>query len=436
MHIRKIFWKHGWPSPVLILVLACLTLSLDIVRAQEPIRQSLAGEDAAGDRELEKEQQSSAYNLKLGPVLLQVDVTQGFEYNDNINLSENNPKDDIISHSKVQVSGYYPVSEVNSFNFNVGLGYDAYFFNPSANSESVLLAPDSKIGFDMFVSDFRINFYDEFSYTQDPLQVVGVVGTDNFGQYTNAAGVAVDWDMNDVILTAGYEHGNSWVTNQRYEYLNNSSETFTGRATFLASPTIKTGVESSFSLLDYDKNGGINSLNDGYVYTAGPFIEVQLSPYLTVSGRAGYSGGTFDSGNLAPGITNIGGDENISTYYARGIITNRLNRYFSHSLSGGRETELGINSNYYERTYVEYSTNWAVMRDTSITLMAFYEFIEDSPSIAAEDIDRYGVALVIGRTLTKRLSMNAGYRFTQNNSDILGRDFTQNSFTVDFNYRF
>jgi outer membrane protein assembly factor BamA len=76
------------------------------------------------------------------------------------------------------------------------------------------------------------------------------------------------------------------------------------------------------------------------------------------------------------------------------------------------------------------------MRDTSLTLLAFYEYIEDSPSISSENIDRYGVALVIGRTLTKRLSMNAGYRFTQNDSDLLGRDFTQNSFTVDFNYRF
>lgn len=431
MHTRKIFWKYGWPNPVLILVLAGFALSPDFIRAQEPIRQSLAGEDAAAEREVEKEQQSSAYNLKLGPLLLQVDVTQGLEYNDNINLSEDNPEDDIISHSKVQVSGYYPVTEVNSFNFNVGLGYDAYFFNPSANSESVLLAPDSKIGFDLFVSDFRINFYDQFSYTQDPLEVVGVVGTDNFGQYTNAAGVSVDWDLNDVILTGGYEHGNAWVTNSRYDYLDNSSETFTGRATFLVSPTIKAGMESSFSVIDYCKNGGTNSLNDGYVYTVGPFVEVQLSPYLTVSGKAGYSGGTFDSG-----ISNIGGNEDISTYYARGTVTNRLNRYFSHSLSAGRETELGINSNYYERNYVEYSTNWAVMRDTSITLLAFYEFIEDSPSITAENIDRYGVALVVGRTLTKRLSMNAGYRFTQNDSDIVGRDFTQNSFTLDFNYRF
>jgi len=435
MHICKNIWNEVGLGPV-NLAMACVFLSLSLVQAQEPIRQSLAGEDSSALKKDEQQQQSSAYNIKIGPVLLQVDVTQGFEYNDNINLSDSNAKDDIISHSKVNLSGYYPVTQVNSLNFNVGLGYDAYFFNPSANSESVLLAPDSKIGFDMYVSDFRINFYDQFGYTQDPLEVIGVVGTNNFGQFTNAAGVSVDWDLNDVILTAGYEHGNSWVTSQRYEYLTNSSENFSGRATFLISPTVKAGVEGNFSLVDYEKQGGINSLNDGYLYTGGPFVEAQLSPYLTVAARGGYSGGTFDSGNLGGGLTNIGGNEDISTYYARGTITNRLNRYFSHSLSGGRETELGINSNYSERNYVEYSTNWAFVRDTSLTLLAFYEFIEDSPSVASENIDRYGIALQIGRSLSKRLSVNGGYRFTQNDSDLAGRDFTQNRFTVDFNYRF
>jgi len=434
MHFCKRTWTSGWACLVVTLAISALCLPSES-RGQEPIRQSLAGEDAAAAAKEDKAKEASAYNLKIGPVLLQVDVTQGFEYNDNINLSENNPEDDIISHSKVNVAGYYPVSEVNSFNFNVGMGYDAYFFNPDANSESVLLAPDSQVGFDLYVSDFRINLYDQFGYTQDPLEVVGVVNTDNFGQYTNTAGVSVDWDLNDVILTAGYYHGNVWVTEKRYDYLDNSTENFVGRATFLVSPTVKAGIEGTFSLLDYTDTGGINSMNDGYVYTFGPFIEAQLSPYLTVAGRAGYSGGTFDQANISP-TGNIGGNEDISTYYLKGSVTHRLNRYFSHSLTGGRETQVGINSNYYERNYVEYSTNWNVMRDTALTLLGFYENIQDSPSITSENINRYGVALQIARSLTKKLSMSVGYRFTENDSDVSGRDFTQNRFMLDFNYRF
>ena len=51
-----------------------------------PIRPSLAGEAAAEARRQSID--NIPYNLQLGPMKLRFSATLGFEYNDNVNLSE------------------------------------------------------------------------------------------------------------------------------------------------------------------------------------------------------------------------------------------------------------------------------------------------------------------------------------------------------------
>src|ERR1700704_4827228 len=72
--------KSGFALLVLVL---CATLT---VEGQDAIRPSLAGEESAESRRQSIDK--IPYNLQLGPMKLRFSATLGFEYNDDINLSE------------------------------------------------------------------------------------------------------------------------------------------------------------------------------------------------------------------------------------------------------------------------------------------------------------------------------------------------------------
>src|SRR5438874_12897667 len=61
-------------------------LATPIVRGQDAIRPSLAGEAAAEARRQSIDK--IPYNLQLGPIKFRFSATLGIEYNDNINLAE------------------------------------------------------------------------------------------------------------------------------------------------------------------------------------------------------------------------------------------------------------------------------------------------------------------------------------------------------------
>ena len=67
-------------------LLALVLFAAPIVRAQDAIRPSLAGEESAEARRQSIDK--IPYNLQLGPMKLRFSATLGFEYNDNINLAE------------------------------------------------------------------------------------------------------------------------------------------------------------------------------------------------------------------------------------------------------------------------------------------------------------------------------------------------------------
>src|SRR6059058_4278274 len=67
--------------------------------AQDAVRPSLAGEQAAEARRQDIEH--IPYNLMTGPIRYRLSATLGIEYSDNINLSENDPEQDVIIRPQV-----------------------------------------------------------------------------------------------------------------------------------------------------------------------------------------------------------------------------------------------------------------------------------------------------------------------------------------------
>src|SRR3977135_195229 len=78
------------PSPFArrlgLAVFVSLLCVAGISRAQDAIRPSLAGEQAAEARRQSIDK--IPYNLQVGPIKFRFSATMGFEYNDNINLAE------------------------------------------------------------------------------------------------------------------------------------------------------------------------------------------------------------------------------------------------------------------------------------------------------------------------------------------------------------
>src|SRR5262245_11043257 len=68
---------------IFFLLLLCIAST---VSAQDAVRPSLAGEETAEARRQSFDK--IPYNLQLGPMKLRFNATLGFEYNDNVNLSE------------------------------------------------------------------------------------------------------------------------------------------------------------------------------------------------------------------------------------------------------------------------------------------------------------------------------------------------------------
>src|SRR5436190_15936423 len=113
-----------------------------IVRGQDAIRPSLAGEEAAEARRQSIDK--IPYNLQLGPMKLRFSATLGFEYNDNINLSEDatalvpspfgpisittQKQSDFIIHPQLNINALWPITQLNTFRFDVGIAY-AFYIN-------------------------------------------------------------------------------------------------------------------------------------------------------------------------------------------------------------------------------------------------------------------------------------------------------------------
>jgi hypothetical protein len=448
------------PSPFArrlgLAVLASLLCAAGISRAQDAIRPSLAGEQAAEARRQSIDK--LPYNLEVGPIKFRFSATMGIEYNDNINLAEGDSavffsptgpivitttkQDDIILRPQVNLNALWPITQLNTLRLDIGMGYSFYMDHSNYNTSGVLLSPGSQLAFDIFVGDFRINIHDRFSLEQDPVGEVALSNVADYGRFQNTAGISVLWDLNAAVVTLGYDHYNYISTVSAFEYLDRSAEIFSGSIGFTPTSTVTVGIEGSFVDTNYDQN----VLNDSRNYSAGVFIETQLTSYLKLRVAGGYQNIDFDNTGL------VNDSHNANDYYANALLSHRVNSVLTHNLSVGHETQLGVNSNYVKLNYVRHTATWNIFYHTLLSTELFYEDADDSgglgvlflplpgvPNInpfVAEHVHRYGGALTLGYQLTPHVTLGLRYQYTQKDSDQPLRDYRQNRIAFDGTYSF
>ena len=442
------------------LALVLLVLSVGtapIAFAQDAIRPSLAGEAAAEARRQSID--SIPYNLQAGPVKFRFSATMGFEYNDNINLSEDGSfttrgllgapvtlttrsQSDFIFRPQINLNALWPVTQLNTLRLDVGVGYSFYLDHSNYNTNGVLLTPGSQLAFDIFVGDFRINIHDRFSLQQDPVDEIALSNVADYGRFENSAGVAVLWDLNQAVVTFGYDHYNFIATNSLFDYLDRNADILSASIGFTPTSTITVGLEGSVVDTYYDQN----ILNDSLTYSAGLFLESQLTSYLRVRIAGGYQNIDFDNNGIVNDM------QDLNDFYANLLISHRVNSVLTHNLSLGHETQLGVNSNYVMLNYARHTATWNIVNHTLISTELFYEDADDSggnglllpgvillPNLnpfAAEHIHRYGGAITLGYQLTPHVTLGLRYQYTQKDSDQPLRDYRQNRIALDGTYSF
>lgn len=404
--------------------LASLLLETFSLWAQDAVRPSLAGEQAAEARR--QDIQHIPYNLMTGPIKYRVSATLGLEYNDNINLSENNPVEDFIIRPQVTINALWPITQLNTLRFDIGLGYAFYLDHSSQNTNGVLLSPGSQLAFDVFIGDFRINFHDRFSLQQDPIDELAVSNVVDYGRFENTTGVSVLWDLNKAVATLGYDHYIYISTNSAFDYLNRSAEELVGSIAFTLTNTTGVGLESSFVYSNYDQN----VLNDSRTYSIGGFVETQLTNYMKVRVAGGYQMINFDN------TGSVLDSKDVHDYYANILLSHRLNAFITQTLAAGHESQLGVNSNFITLNYVRHTVTWNVIRNTLLSTELFFEDANDSGGFINEHLHRYGGAITVGYQLTPHVTLGLRYQYTQKDSDVPQRDYVQNRVSLDGTYSF
>lgn len=389
------------------------------------------------------------YNLEVGPVLLNVGAALTGGYNSNTTLTQNSPKGSGYATPSANLSFLWPITDLNTLKFSVGLGYAYYFDVPETQSPGgFFVTPTSALQGTFYVGDFRFTPYDQFSIQNDPTQAGELSNVSRFNIFQNSAGVKVDWDLADLIVTPGFDWFNLWSNQTSNQNLDRRTLTPSLAVTYYITKTLIAGVEGVASITNYlqdqaqqvpyaDGSGytTVYGQNNNNIYQAGPFANWQLSEYITVTGRVGWIWGEFTGSNTPENAA--GG--NPSTWYLNLGWNHRLNEYLNYQLTASRSTQLSaiVGSNYVQTWNLGAGLSWNIIDQLSLSTPFSAQLGQVSGSVAPQNYQQYSAGITLGYRITEKLgsSVNFMYILKDSNSSTYN-GYQQWNAAAGFNYDF
>lgn len=393
--------------------------------------------------------QQGDYNLKLGPVDLKTSAGMSVSYTDNVHntgdgsqlSTGNGKKSDFYITPNARIGAIWQVTELNRLDAGVSFGYNKYADNSQLDRAFVTPDADSQISYDFFVSIFRFNIHDSFSYTQDVYRYGQIYGVGNFGALRNTAGVSSSWALKDMVFSVGYDYGIVRYPKRSFDQpglgLNasvpfsqsdNNQQMLFARGGYMIDTTLQVGLETSAAFTTYDGT----FRNDNQNYTVGPFVEWAITQNLSVTARGGMNTYKVDSKGSINDSSTPGG------LYASVDVNHKLNDKFSHSLSAGQRTTqgLGLGGNFLSTTYVRYTPTYRLFEHVAVNVSGGYETSTDSSRFYKDDFDQYSATAGMSYELIKNLSTSLNYQFHERSSSQPGRSYQANVITLSAVYHF
>jgi hypothetical protein len=393
-------------------------------RGQEALRVSTAGDLAAESRK-QSENSIGYYNLLLGPTAWRFSSGLGLEYNDNVHLQQSGGEGDLIFTPNVNTQMHWPVTEVNSLDVSLGAGYSAYLEEQSLDQFDI--SPGSGISFDIYAGDWSFNLHDRISISQNTYQTPGVNGSGNTANLENTAGASASWDLNKALVNFGYDHGDFVSLTSNQSQPDASTENVSANAGVHVLPELLMGVEAGSGLITYSQSTA-TATPDAVQWNAGTFATAQVSDYISTRLDAGY---TVYMPDATPGY--LAGDQ--SGFYFQFLVSHRVNKYVSYSLSANRSTDYsayGQPQSYYA---VRLEPGWNIFEKFSLSTPVWWQ--EGSQlGAGGASYDQYGAGITIGRGITKKLSGSLSYQFIKETSGSAGLDYTVNIVNLNLSYQF
>jgi hypothetical protein len=417
-----------------LLLLLCCSGPFWATLGEAQDQQPLAGEKAAQTLKESLQAEAQTYNIHYGPVGIRVGASMGFGYTDNVFYSQTNRQDDYVFTPQVTFDSFMQVSELNSLRLSVGLGYEYYFRNSSLNGDAPLVSPNTELAFNIFAGNFHIRLHENFTYQQSLFinttpngqnllfNFNNVSGT--FSRWDNLVGFTADWDLDRVVVTAGYDHENFVSDTALFDYLTRESELFKASIGLLVGDHAKVGIEGQGAYHNYDSQA---TLDDHWQARFGPFAEVKTEHGLTFRASGGPDKTWYDT---------AGETSDYSSYYVVGTVSQET-RLFTHSLSAGNEHLPGDNANNLRDTYISYAISSPVLVEhVDLGLTGAFHWAKEFGG-GFEETYTYGiVGAKVGYQLHRYWRAEVGYEYLAKFSELPERDYHRNRATVALTFTF
>jgi hypothetical protein len=430
--------RYGWR------LIASLLLIARLAPAQEALRNSTAGDAAA---EATHQQISSQdYTVKEGDFRLLVTPSLEFDWNNNVGLSKTDQESDFILQPLLQLTASYPLTERNLLSLTLGVGYND-FLKYSENN-SITISSSSQLAYDIFIKDFKFDIHDRIAMTDDPSTQPAISGTSQFGTLVNTAGLTTTWDLEDVVLSLGYDHQNTESTFSQFNYLDSSDELIVARAGLHFSSTLTAGVEATASYLTYAQE----VLNNSEDYTVGVYGDYSPDSSFHVEPRFGYSIYQFQQTSESAQVFELTPSgvplviptgekiqtQNVSSWYASLTMSHQITKAINYSISLGHEVQPGIQSDLTEDYYFRPAIDWMIIKDLSLTTSVSYDRgtqgLGNVSGSLSETYEWWQGSVTVSYPLVKKLSLSLNYRYTLRSSNISVDEYAQNVVGIRLTY--
>ena len=373
----------------------------------------------------------------LGPLNYTLGASVGVEGNDNINYSPEATESDTILHAGLNLGLVWPATTQSELSFNMGAGYLKYL--EFTRNDQFQINPGSALNWRIAFEDASLTFFDQFSDSQAVVTEASVSGVSTLPRIDNAVGLRAEWDPGRWLLALGYSHDLYFSDDASYQYLNRSSEYFFVRAARRLVEDTQLGVEASASVTTYEE-----AIQSNYTsYSLGPYLTWQLTHFLNVSARGGYTIYAFDANAQGQAAQNLG------SYYVSLQLTQQLTDYLSQSLSVARSISPGFNQgdNYTQQLTANYSVNWQATDHLGLRLSLTYEDgTQPLSSVIAtpagprffsrtEDYSRVGISPAISYQITSKLAGSLVYSHWERTSNF-SYHYQDNDVSLQLNYAF
>ena len=406
----------------------CLFALVKNACGQEALRNSIAG-DLAAESQRQAQNSIGYYNLLLGPMAWRFSSGLEMDYNDNVRLQQQDPEGDFIFRPNLNTQMHWPVTEQNSLDLSLGLGYSAYL--KEQDLDQVYISPGSGISFDVFVGDFKINLHDRINISENAYQNTGAGGNQNLVSLQNTAGTSVLWDLNKAIATFGYDHANYVSLSQGQQQPDAASENLFANAGVRVRPELLVGLEAGGTLFNYSQTSSSNSLAqpNAKQWNVGAFGSAQISDFMSVRLDAGYTRYLPDTTSTNSSASDASG------FYFQFSLSHRVNKYMDYSISAGRSTDLqsyGQPQTYY---FARFQPNWNILNKYQFsTPFSWQEGTQVANNPAS--YDQYSLGVNVSRSLTQKLSGAISYQFVKETSSQSTLNYTVNIVSLNFSYQF